>query len=271
MAAAVLGGGVVVLPAVAGSETGPAIEAFNSGLYYHYWRPAQASIAPGGSVALSNPTAVNHGVEWAGGPATPACTSGVPVGSGAAASGKEWSGSCTFSQPGTYTFYCTVHGKEMTATVVVSAAATTTTTPPPSYPPTTAPPPPVQAGAEPAPGAGSPLAGGAAAVSLAARQRGTSVHGSVAVSQAGAGGRLQVELLARGASLATAHHARAVRVGRLVRSSLHAGRVPFSVALNARARRGLRTHRRLALTAKIVLTPATGAAVGVTRSIVLRP
>jgi hypothetical protein len=60
-----------------------------------------------------------------------------------------------------------------------------------------------------------------------------------------------------------------VRVGRLVRSSLQAGALSFSVALNARARRALGRHGRLALTVLIVLMPAHGSAVTITRSVVV--
>jgi hypothetical protein len=94
------------------------------------------------------------------------------------------------------------------------------------------------------------------------------VHGSLAVSQAAAGGRLEVDLLAARASLASAGHTR-VRVGRLVRNSLHAGTITFSVALDRRARRALRRHGRLALTVRIVLAPVHGAALTVTRSVLV--
>jgi hypothetical protein len=46
----------------------------------------------------------------------------VPVGTTPAASATNWSGSCSFTQAGTYTFFCTVHGSEMTATVTVNGA-----------------------------------------------------------------------------------------------------------------------------------------------------
>jgi hypothetical protein len=95
------------------------------------------------------------------------------------------------------------------------------------------------------------------------------VHGSVAVSQAGAGGRLEVELLARNASLASAPRPAQVQVGRLVRSSLRAGTATFTVTLDAKARHALRIHGHLALTVKIVLTPQRGSAVTITRSVVL--
>jgi hypothetical protein len=107
------------------------------------------------------------------------------------------------------------------------------------------------------------------AASVAARQHGRSVRGSLVVSPAGAGGRLEVALLARGASLANVGRPPQVRVGRLVRASLRAGKVSFTVPISAKAKHALRLHRRLALTVAIVLTPAQGAAVTVTRSVVL--
>jgi hypothetical protein len=95
------------------------------------------------------------------------------------------------------------------------------------------------------------------------------VRGSVEISQAGVGGRLEVDLLASGASPAKAGHSAQVRVGRLVRSSLYAGTTSFTVPLNARGKATLRRHRRLTLTVKITLTPQHGAAVTVTRVVVV--
>jgi len=95
------------------------------------------------------------------------------------------------------------------------------------------------------------------------------VRGSLEVSQAGAGGRLEVGLFAARASLAKAGHPAQVRVGQLVRSSLKAGSVSFSVSLSAKGKAALRRHRRLALTVKVTLTPQHGAAVTVTRNVVL--
>ncbi|MFI5005649.1 MAG: hypothetical protein ACHQE6_11620, partial [Solirubrobacterales bacterium] len=62
----------------------------------------------------------------------------------------------------------------------------------------------------------------------------------------------------------------AVRVGRLVRGSLSAGKVAFVVKLDAEARRALRRLRHLTLSVRITLTPAHGRAVTVTRGVVLR-
>jgi plastocyanin len=262
--AAGMGVFVALLTTVASSETSPTVDAVNAGLYSHYWSPAQATVGAGGSVTLRNATTVAHGVEWVGGPAKPECGSGVPVGTTPAASGTEWSGTCSFAQPGTYTFYCTVHGPEMTGTVTVSANGTTTTTtatttPTPTTPTTSTPTGPV----EPLPG--SPLLRGP---SLASRQRGGAVRGSLAISQAGEGDRLQVDLFATSAALGKARHRRRVRVGRLVRSSVSAGNVSFLVRLDAEARRALKRHRRLALIVRITLTPAHGTQASVTRTVI---
>jgi len=104
---------------------------------------------------------------------------------------------------------------------------------------------------------------------LASRQRGSTVRGSIKVSQADSGGQLEVDLLAASASLAKAKHSGRVRVGRLVRSSLKAGSVSFAVALSAKGRASLRRRRRLALTVQVVLTPLHGAPVTVSRPVVL--
>jgi plastocyanin len=131
---ALLGLAMAVLPAIAISGTNPTIEAVNegSGIYgqHHHWSPAQASVGAGGIVTLSNPTEVDHGVEWRSGPETPTCGKGVPVGSTPIASGKQWTGTCEFAKPGRYTFYCTVHGPEMTGTVTVAGTPTASTEPP---------------------------------------------------------------------------------------------------------------------------------------------
>jgi plastocyanin len=136
---------------------------------------------------------------------------------------------------------------------------TTTTTTASPLPPTTT------THAEPPPG--PPIVG---SPSLRSTQHGTSVKGLLDVSQAGAGGRLEVDLLAKGASLAAVHRSSQVRVGRLVRASVSAGKVSFSVALTARAKSALRRHHRLALTVKITLTPTHGTAVSIARSVTLR-
>jgi plastocyanin len=276
--AVLLGAGVVLLPAIAASETGQTITAENlgGGIYgeSHAWTPPQVTVTQNGTVTLSNPTEVKHGVEWVSAPATPICSSGVPVGNTEAASNTKWSGTCTFTAPGTYIFYCTVHHAAMTGRVTVAAngITTTTTTTPTSSTTTTTSTAPGESATSATGAPSSPLAGGEAkAVKVLFNQRGKSVRGSVAVSPAGAGGRLQVDLLARRASLASVGQIPLVRVGRTVHTSLQPGRVPFSVPLTTRARDALRRHGRLALSVNVIVSPASGAGVRVTRSVVLHP
>lgn len=181
-----------------------------------------------------------------------------------------WEGKCKFEQPGTYKFESSTLWPEYTKyEIVVEGAATgTTPTTPTSTTPTTTTPTTPTTPSEP--GHGTLLEGGSKALKLAGSQRGSTVHGSIKVSQAGTGGRLEVGLFAAGASLLTkAGHSGQVRVGRLVRSSLTAGSVSFSVPLSAKGKAALRHRRRLALTVKITLTPAHGAAVTVTRGVVV--
>jgi plastocyanin len=274
--AVLLGAAAGVLPAIASSETSPAVEALNtpgSGLYaeeHHSWSPSAVTTMAGGVVRFSNSSEVPHGIEWRSS-LKPTCEEGagqVPVGTTAAASGTKWSGNCTFSQAGTYTFYCTVHGPEMTGTVTVSPDGTTTvTTQTPTSPPPTTTQTPTTTTTAPTVTSGSPFLD---APSLGAKQRGTAVRGLLYVSPAGAGDTLQVNLLASRAALAQTGHARPVSVGRLVRSSVSAGRQSFSVKLSASAARALRRHRSLALTVRITLTSPRGGTVTATRSVVLR-
>jgi plastocyanin len=261
-----LGLAAAVLPAIASSETSPTIDAVNtpgSGLYaeeQHSWSPAAVTVMAGGVVTFRNSTEVSHGVEWRSA-IKPTCEEGagqVPVGTTAAASGTKWSGTCTFSQPGTYTFYCTVHGPAMTGTITVSPNGTTTVTTPTTGTTPTATAPTTEA---PRPSLLGPL-------SLRASQHSSSVHGSLVISQAGAGDRLEVDLFASSASLRKTRHATPVRVGRLLRSSVAAGRQTFTVTLNADAKRALKRRHRLGLTLKLTLTPLEGKPITLTRTVV---
>ena len=219
-------------------------------------------------------------------PGNPRMQQRCPVGDTQAASGTKWSGTCKFTKEGTYTFWCTVHHSEMTGTITVAANGTTTmtmsmgstessTSAPTTSTSTTSPGSGSQTQPTSGPAGPSPLASllvgsESSAVRLAATQHGQSVHGSVAVSQAGAGGKLEVELLAGRASLASAPHQPQVQVGRVVRSSLPAGTVTYTVALDARARHALRVRGRLTLTVRIRLSSAHGSAVTITRSVRVR-
>jgi len=127
-----LGAITAVLPALASSETTPTVEAVSRGAGGPYgyetfaWSPGQVTIAANGTVAFANNSStVEHGIIWTSS-VKPACSSGVPVGEGNFAT--HWSGTCTFAQPGTYNFECSVHKSAMTGTITVSAAGTTTTT-----------------------------------------------------------------------------------------------------------------------------------------------
>jgi plastocyanin len=273
---AVLGAAVAVLPAVAGSETSPTVSAESNvktcGPYYpNCWSPPQVELTAPGTVAFQNSSGTQHGVVWSSVPVTPSC-SGVPVNS----SSTSFSGTCSFAQPGTYRFYCSYHGPTMSGTIIVNPTGTTTATTPGTQPgATTTTSQPTVTTSTPPPGSGSaPLPTGAAGatLALAGSQRGRAVHGSLAVPGVDAGGRLEVDLLASRASLASAGAAAAAaRVGRLVRSSLHAGKLSFAVALNARGKRALARHHRLPLTVKIILTPPQGPPSTISRRIVLRP
>ncbi|HXN37728.1 MAG TPA: hypothetical protein VN892_06810, partial [Solirubrobacteraceae bacterium] len=204
--AAVMGAAIVVLPAVAASET-PTVEAVTgcSTSYPSYpcWSPsAPVTIASGGTVKfVDKSSSLEQGIRWIG--TAPTCES-VP----SANQKGPWEGTCTFNQPGNYRFEGT-QIYSSTGEVVVTGTTTTTTTTS-SATTTTAPTSsglagPTGAAPEPgSPAAGSndgaqssPLAGSAAsAIRLAAVQHGGAVHGSVEVSHAGTGARLEVQLLA---------------------------------------------------------------------------
>jgi plastocyanin len=275
LASATLAMALVALPAIA-AETTPTVNALGGeeyGLGYKYpayWSPTEVKVEPGGHVTFANASAtVKHGIIWTG--AAPACEQGVPVGEGKATT--SWSGSCTFTQAGEYKFYCSFHGKTMSGTITVGAGGAVTPGPGSSSPEVPAYPPSGSggSGAQGAPGqGGSPLVGGSHALKLKSVQHGGSVHGTVEVSPAGAGGALEVAVFASRASPASTRRPAGVRVGRIRRSAVHTGAVPFTVALTARGRSALRRRHRLALTLEVVLTPVAGSPAVVTRSVVLR-
>lgn len=274
-AAALLGAAVVILPAAASSETVPTIAAENVSASVHYWRPPEATIEAGGSVQFANPTAVPHGIQWVSTPGgAPECTPGVPVGSSASASGTNWSGSCRFTKPGTYTFYCTVHGPAMSGTITVGAASTTTggtatsstaitgTTPVYSQPGSTV----TSTTATPlVQGTGGSVHadGALTGLRLAALRHDADVRVSVVAPAAEAGGTLGAAILARIAG-------RNVAVGREVRTHVGSGPVSLTVPLSRAARRALRLRGQLALTVRVTLLGASGAPLTLTRTVTLR-
>jgi plastocyanin len=270
--AALIGAAAAVLPALAAAPSEAKLEV-NENCEVSAWscwttegsasiaKPTKSvTIASGGTVTFVDHASTAAAVVWTG--SAPACTS-VPT---SAITG--WEGKCKFEQPGTYKFESSTLWPEYTKyEVVVEGAATGTT---PTTTTTTTPTTTMTAPTAPSePSHGSPLEGGSRALKLAGGQHGSTVHGSIKVSQAGAGGRLEVGLFATGASLAKAGRPRQVRVGQLVRSSLKAGSMSFSVPLSAKGKAALRRHHRLSLTVKVTLTPPHGAAVTLTRVVVM--
>src|SRR6202167_1902405 len=226
--AALMGAAVVVLPALAAAPSEAKLEV-NENCVENDWpcwavpgsgsKPEPASkvtIGVGGEVKFVDNANTAATVVWIG--SAPAC-SGVP-----ASAMTAWEGKCKFEQPGTYKFESSTlfnGGPSLNYTkyeIVVEGGATgtiltTTTTTTPTTTTTSSPITPSE------PSYSSALEGGSKALELASSQRGSTVHGSIKVSQAGSGGLLEVGLFAARASLATARHRAQVRVGRLVRSS----------------------------------------------------
>jgi hypothetical protein len=79
---------------------------------------------------------------------------------------------------------------------------------------------------------------------------------------------LEVDLFAARRALTAAARG-LVRVGRLVRTSLHAGIVRFSVSLDAAARQALARHRRLVLIVELGLASPRGVRAAARRRVVL--
>jgi hypothetical protein len=276
--AALSGAAIAVLPALAAAPSEAKLEV-NENCVQPAWpcwatpgssQPAfKVAIASGGSVMF-----VDHGKEaniaWMG--TAPTCEPSVPVAPAMAKTG--WEGKCTFATPGTYKFesstlfedaYNNYKKYEVVVEGSTSAPPTGTTgeggSKGGSTPGTTTPSP-TPAGESPT---GSPLSG---APAIHSSQRGTTVKGSLQIAKAGAGDRLEVDLLATTASLAKAGHTTQV-VGRFVSASVSAGQQSFSVKLNSRAKKALKHHHRLVLKVKITLTPVHGEAMAITRSLTL--
>lgn len=276
--AALLGAAVAVLPALAAAPSEAKLEV-NENCVEPDWpcwatpgstAPAsKVTIAAGGEVMFTDHATTTAAVVWTG--SAPACT-GVPT-----SAVTNWEGKCKFEQPGTYRFESSTMfnepGIDYTKYEIVVESASTGTTPttPTTTTPTTTTPSTPTTPSEPSHSSGSPLEGGSRALKLAGSQHGSTVHGSIEVSRAGSGGRLEIGLFATAASPAKAGHPAQVRVGRLVRSSLKAGNVPFSVTLSAKGRSSLRRHRHLTLTLTLTvsLTAPHGALATITRTVIL--
>jgi hypothetical protein len=273
--AAVLGLALAVLPALAASsETKLEVNQNCVQPAWPCWATpgsstpaAKVTIATGGSITfVENDPTTAASVNWIG--TAPACT-GVPT-----TATKNWEGKCTFATPGTYHFESStmfyeppgLYSKNLDYRkyeVVVEDSATTpstgTTTGGGTTPGTTT------SGTTPTGESptGSPLSG---APAIHSSQRGSTVKGSLQISKAGVGDRLEVDLIATTASLAKAGHKTQV-VGRFASASVSAGKLSFSVKLNAKARKALKRHHSLALKVKITLTPVYGEAMNITKSV----
>lgn len=292
--AALVGAAIAVLPALAAPPE--AKLEVNESCVQKEWpcwalpgggaRPDPAgkvTIAAGGAVTfVDDSTAAD--IVWTG--AAPSCEPSVPVNTTAR---TGWEGKCTFADPGTYKFESaslyyayTKYEIEVQGTSTTGSAPTGTgssgegssSNPSGSSTSTSGS---TQGGAPggAAGGAGAPLGSlfvgsASSACKLPPTQHGPSVHGSLEVSQAGAGGRLEVQLLATRGSLASAARSAHEQVGRLVRASVQAGTDTFAVALDAKARHALHAHGHLALVVRLELTPAQGSAATLTRSVTLR-
>jgi len=288
---ALLGTAVVVLPALAASSEAKLEVAENCNSYPNWqcWtepganpKPAVVKLAAGGVVTVADKTSFPASITWKG--AAPTCSASVPVSPAPAATG--WEGTCKFEAPGIYqletpSMYYPKATIEVGASATSTTGITTTTTPSGSTPSGTAGPSTTGSGSPTQAQSGMPTAADtplgallvgseSSAVVLGTPQHGRSVHGSVDLSPAAVGGRLEVTLLARSASLAGASHSRRVRVGRVVRSSLHAGTVGFVVTLDTTAAHTLRVHGHLTLVVQIVLTPPHGSALAIERTVLVR-
>jgi plastocyanin len=172
-------------------------------------------------------------------------------------SSAAWIGTCTFSAPGTYTFYCAFHGEAMNGSVTVPGG----TAPPPPPPPVSPPPPP--------PPSPAPVTGPAASgLRVTTPQRSFTLRGSVMVRSAGS--RLLARAFAKRRSLTGGRSNLLVQAGRQLRSSVGPGRTSFAVPLSAAARRALRRNGRLAITFRLTVTPPSGTAYTATRTVILR-
>jgi plastocyanin len=248
--------GVLTCADVATAQEPPSVVATDNAFSLAAGGPANVTVAAGGSVGFAYPAGANmHNVVFLG--AAPAGCSAL-TGPAAGTTGPlpmnpsppGWSGTCSFTAPGTYVFVCGFHGAGMSGSVTVPGAVTP---PPPVAPP---PPPPVAPPPPPPPppsAATLPLGFG---LSVAATQRGFAVRGSVRVRRSNT--RLRARAYARRGALSGGSSTTLVLVGSRVRGVVGAGRVSFSVPLSATARRALRRNGRLAITFRLTLSPASG-------------
>jgi plastocyanin len=259
--AGVLGAAIAVLPTVAAGSSPPStasFKAFDFGWSANGGTATKLTLAQGGTVAFSYPSGRSeHNADFGEGPRPSSCAQTAGSSSGSVPplprqtssgsvpplprqpTGAGWTGTCRFNTPGAYAFHCDLH-TFMTGTIVVEGPA------------------------------GSPLAGRPSrAISIPPKQRGTIVRGSAKISNAGVGGRLEVDLRTSARSLGR-HGNGLVRVGRLTNPQLRAGTVRFTASLDAAAKRALRRQGQLTLTVAVTVRSTRGTAGSLTRRVTLR-
>jgi plastocyanin len=253
-----------------------------------------ADIVIGGTVTFTNSSVETHNVDFdASGQGGVSCqqTSGGTASSALrfpnSPTDGSWSGACTFTRAGTYSFMCDEHAG-MTGTVVVSdpaappgtttATTPTTTTPtgtiPPGGTPTTTPPATTTPTAErtPTPSSAQTPTGNATALSVTVKlvQRGSSVRGTISGARSSA--RARITLMARRSALGLAGRAATpVGVGSIGARTTTNGTLAFVVKLNGKARAALARRGRLPVTLLVSAPSVTGTATAKTFKIVMRP
>jgi plastocyanin len=247
--ALLFGGAVAVLPGLAGAryDAPPTVTAGTNNLF----SPMQASIQAGGRVTFANaPINFGHNVHFVIAPTAPQCDSSLP----SSPSTASWSGSCTFTVPGSYTFICDRHGHYdastgqvtgMSGTITVSGGGTTTTTT--TITTTTA-----TTTTTPS----TAVAAAASGLTVRSSQRGRAIRAGIAVSLPAS--TLTAELLYRGKPL-----------GHVTKAGLAAGRLKFTVRLSAGGRALLQARRTLKLTLRLTVTAAGASPTTVVRKITL--
>ena len=254
----------------------------------------EATIAEGGTVTFGYPSGANdHNADFGTGaqPASCAQTAGTVSGTVPplphVPTPPGWSGTCTFSTPGTYTFHCDKHAF-MTGTIVVqstttTATTTTTTTATTTTATTTGTTPtsttttpgttPANTGTGTTPlsstGATPPMRGSVTAIVVPARQRGRAIRGSLRLTATGAGSRLVVTAQSPRSALGGGNAHGLARVGRAVRRSLRPGTVRFSVSLSPTARRALARVGRMTVIVTVTITTPAGHRTSVMKQVVL--
>jgi Copper binding proteins, plastocyanin/azurin family len=239
-----------------------------------------ADIVTGGSVTFQNASTEQHNVDFmmpSGGGVSCQQTAGGTASSSLrfpdSPTDGTWSGVCTFTKPGTYSFMCDMHAG-MTGTVVVTSpgappgtttAPTTTTTPTVTatapitvIPPGTSTPPSGESMPSGTPPASTPTNAPATVVkavafTISGVQRGPRVRGSI--NGAGGKARVKVALTAKRSDLGLKGPA-AIAIGSLSALTTASGSLTFAVPLTAKAKAALAKRGHLTVTLRLTVPSA---------------